>query len=216
MNEQEAFDRIAKSRLIAGMRGRFGPDIALDTCETLIQEGIPNFEFTMNSEKPIEAMTQVKREFGDIACVGMGTVLSVAAAQRVLDAGADFVVSPAFQVNVVQHVMARKILVAPGVITPSECVAATELGVSMLKIFPIGSLGIDYFNAIRGPLSDIDFLCNGGINAENTREFLAAGALACGMAGWLTGTGDMPQKTIRERARQLRNIVEELAIEARD
>ena len=216
MNENEAFNRIVQSRLIAGMRGRFGPAIALRTCETLMEEGIANFEFTMNSDEPIEAMVRAKREFGDDACVGMGTVLSVAAAQRVLDAGADFVVSPAFQVSVVQHVLARKTLVAPGVITPSECVAAAELGVRMLKIFPIGSLGIGYFKALRAPLSDIAFLCNGGINAENTREFLAAGAVACGMADWLTGTGDLPQETIRERARQLRRIVDELASAAAD
>ncbi|MCY4009708.1 MAG: bifunctional 4-hydroxy-2-oxoglutarate aldolase/2-dehydro-3-deoxy-phosphogluconate aldolase [Anaerolineaceae bacterium] len=213
MKEQEAFERIASSRLIAGMRGQFGPDLALAVCEVLIQEGITNFEFTLNSEKPVEAMTRVKQEFGASACVGMGTVLSVSAAQEVLDAGADFVVSPAFQAHVVQHVMARNVLVAPGVITPSECLAATELGVRMLKIFPIGSLGIGYFKALRGPLDEIAFLCNGGINAENTREFLAAGAVACGLAGWLTGSGDMPLTTIRERARQLRNIVSELQAE---
>ena len=97
MNENEAFDRILQSRLIAGMRGGFGPEVALPTCETLVGEGIANFEFTMNSDEPIEAMVRVKREFGDDACVGMGTVLSVAAAQRVLDAGADFVVSPRFR-----------------------------------------------------------------------------------------------------------------------
>ena len=213
MKETDAFNRIANSRLIAGMRGQFGPEVALKTCETLIQEGIANFEFTMNSERPVEAMMRVKREFGDIACVGMGTVLSVAAAQEVLDAGAEFVVSPAFQVSVTQYVMARNILVAPGVITPSECVAASELGVKMQKIFPIGSLGVGYFNALRGPLNNIAFICNGGINAENTREFLAAGAVACGLAGWLTGSGEMPQTTIRDRARQLRNIVTELEAE---
>ena len=214
MEEQEAFNRIVKSRLIAGMRGQFGPEVALRTCDTLIEEGIANFEFTMNSEKPVAAMMRVKREFGDLACVGMGTVLSTAAAQEALDAGADFVVSPAFQVSVVQHVMARNILVAPGVLTPSECVAAAELGVKMQKIFPIGSLGVGYFKALRGPLHDIAFLCNGGIDAENTREFLAAGAVACGLAGWLTGTGAMSQTTIRNRARKLRKIVNELEAES--
>ena len=214
MNEDHAYKRIEQSRLIAGMRGCFAPEIALRTCTTLLEEGIANFEFTMNSEEPIAAMCAVKRRFGEDVCVGMGTVLSVASAQRVLDAGADFIVSPAYQTAVVQHVQARHTLIAPGVITPSECLAAAEMGVRMLKIFPIGPLGVEYFKAIRAPLANIAFLCNGGIHAENTREFLAAGAFACGLAGWLTGKGELPQETIRSRARQLRRIVDEMYAEA--
>lgn len=211
MQENEAFARIRRDRLMAGMRGPFGPEVALPVCETLMSEGINIFEFTMNSEQPVEAMQRVKAEFGDDACVGMGTVLSVAAAQRVLDAGADFVVSPAFQAHVVQHVMAHGTLVAPGVITPSECLAAQALGCRLLKIFPIGPLGIDYFKALRAPLSDIAFLCNGGITLDNARQFLEAGAVGCGMAGWLVGSGNFSLETIRQRARQLREIVLELA-----
>jgi len=175
-----------------------------------MEEGISVYEFTMNSAGAVEAMQAVKQEFGAEACVGMGTVLDVTTAQHVLDAGADFIVSPAFSPAVVKTAQAADVLVAPGVITPTEIVDAWAMGVKLLKIFPIGPLGLDYFKTIRGPLDHIKFMCNGGTNDITVRQFMEAGALACGMANWLTGDGHMPLDTIRSRARLLVQIVNEV------
>ena len=190
------------------MRGAFPPDVALQVSEVMAGEGINVFEFMMNSDQPIEAMQAVKKEFGDEACVGMGTVLDVDTAKRVLDAGADFVVSPAFQTDVVKAVLAQDILVAPGVATPSEAVAAWEMGVKLLKLFPIGALGIGYFKAMFGPLNHMTFMCNGAMDDVNAREFLMAGAVCCGMGGWLVGDGTWSDSKLRSRARILRNIAD--------
>ncbi|RMG86400.1 MAG: 2-dehydro-3-deoxyphosphogluconate aldolase [Chloroflexi bacterium] len=208
MNSDTAYTYFEKSGICAGMRGPFTPDVALETTRALMEEGINVFEFTMNSEQPIEAMRAVKAEFGDEACVGMGTVLSVETAKRVLDAGADFVVSPAFQPDVVQTILDADVLIAPGVTTPSEAVAAWGMGVKLLKLFPIGALGIDYFKAIFGPLNHMRFMCNGAMNDTNARQFIEAGAVACGMASWLTGDGTWPPSRVRSRAFVLRNAVE--------
>ena len=161
----------------------------------------------LNSELPIEAMQAVKTAYGDRAIVGMGTVLSVDEAKQVIDAGADFIVSPAFQPKVVQTVMDAGVFMAPGVTTPSEAVAAWEMGVPLLKLFPIGALGIEYFKAIYGPLNHMNFMCNGAMNAENARAFIQAGAVAVGMGGWLTGTGSTPPEAIRSRASMLKNAI---------
>ena len=190
------------------MRGAFPPDVALHVAEVLMGEGINSFEFLMNSDQPIEAMQAVKAEYGDEACVGMGTVLDVETAQRVIDAGADFVVSPAFQPDVVATVLASGILVAPGVITPSEAVEAWGMGVKLLKLFPIGALGIEYFKAMFGPLNHMTFMCNGAVNDQNSRELIAAGAVAIGMGGWLVGDGTWSDSKLRSRARILVNAVE--------
>jgi len=208
MNTQTAYTYCEKSGIVAGMRGAFPPDVALRTTAVMAEEGINVFEFTMNSDQPIEAMQAVKKEFGDSACVGMGTVLDVMTAHKVLDAGADFVVSPAFQPDVVKAVIAQDVLMAPGVITPSEAVAAWEMGVKLLKVFPIGALGIDYFKAIIAPLDHMKFMCNGGMTDQNAREFILAGATCCGMAGWLTGDGTWGESRLRSRARILRNGVD--------
>ena len=207
MDSNNALRTISSSGIVAGMRGDFPPDVALRVSEVLMHEGISVFEMMMNSTEPIAAMQAVKAEYGDAACVGMGTVLDVEAAMAVLDAGADFVVSPAYQPEVVTAVMDRGILMGPGVATPSEAVAAWDMGVKLLKLFPIGALGIDYFTAIFGPLKHMTFMCNGAINDQNAREFLLAGAVACGMGGWLVGDGAWSKSKLRSRARIMVNAV---------
>lgn len=213
MNAQSVYAVIEQRGLMAGMRGDFRPEKAVKVAGALLEEGINVFELTMNSPQAIDAMRAIKAEFGAEVCSGMGTVLDAETAQRVLDAGADFVVSPAFTPAVVERVVAADVLMAPGVITPSECVDAWAMGVKMLKIFPIGALGVDYFKSILGPLDHMKFMANGGINPETTRAFLQAGAVACGAANWLTGDGSWPLDKIRERARVLRAVVDEVQAE---
>ncbi len=202
-HSQAVYNRIEETGIVAGMRGPFGPEVAVEVTSTLFEEGISVFELTMNSEEPIAAMQAVKAKFGDEAFAGMGTVLSVEDAKRVIDAGADFIVSPVFQPEVVQTVLDAGVLMAPGIATPSEAQAAWEMGVPLLKFFPVGALGIDYFKAVYGPLNHMKFMCNGAMNQENARAFIAAGATAAGMAGWLTGNGSTPQESIRARAKSL-------------
>ena len=209
MKSTSVYQMIADSGLMAGMRGNFPPEVALRVAEVLVAEGITVFEFTLNSVQAVEAMQAVKAEYGDAVASGMGTVLDVENARRILDAGADFIVAPSFNAAVVQTVLEAGVFIAPGVITPTECVDAWALGVPMLKIFPIGSLGLDYFKAVRGPLDHMKFMANGGIEPETTRAFIKAGAVACGAASWLTGKGDMPVEMIRQRAKQLVTAVAE-------
>ncbi len=207
MKADDALSAIENSGIVAGMRGAFPPDVALSVSEVLLNEGIHVFEMMMNSDEPIAAMRAVKDEFGPEVCVGMGTVLDLDAAKAALDAGADFVVSPAFQPEIVRAVMERGVLMGPGVATPSEAVAAWGMGVGLLKLFPIGALGIDYFSAMFGPLKHMTFMCNGAMDDQNAREFIQAGAVACGMGGWLVGDGTWSQSRLRSRARILVNAV---------
>ena len=207
VNSEQALAAIEAGGIVAGMRGAFPPDVALQVSETLLGEGIAVFELMMNSQEPLAALQALKTAYGDEACVGMGTVLDVDAAHAALDAGADFVVSPAFQADVVAAVQARGVLMGPGVATPSEAVAAWGMGVDLLKLFPIGALGVDYFRAIFGPLRHMRFMCNGAMDDYKAREFIAAGAVACGMGAWLVGDGAWSRSRLRSRARILVNAV---------
>lgn len=207
MNPQNVLAMVQETGVMAGMRGDFPPQTALRVTEVLMNAGFKAFELTMTSPDPIEAMQAVKRACGDDAAVGMGTILDVETAKRVLDAGADFVVSPAFQPQVVQTVLDAGRFIAPGVITPSECVAAWDMGVPLLKLFPVGGISVDYFKAIKGPLAHMRFQANGAINAENTHAFISAGAVSVGIMGWLTGDGHTDLNTIRRRASTLKNAV---------
>lgn len=208
MNAETAYQFIERGAIMSGMRGAFTPAVALDVTRVLMEEDINVFEFTTNSVQPFEAMQAVKKLFGKDACVGMGTVLDSDMAQRALDAGADFVVAPSFSPAVVELAKAQDILVIPGVMTPTECVDAWSLGVKLLKIFPVGNLGVDYFASVRGPLDHIKFICNGGMTGENAPQFIKAGAVAAGMAAWVTGDGTWPLDMIRQRARIVREDID--------
>jgi len=207
MQSQLAYDLTVETGLMAGMRGNFPPEVSLPIVETLLKAGIKSFEFTLNSIQAVEAMQAAKRAFGDAAAVGMGTVLKADDARKVLDAGADFVVAPSFQRDTVEVVHAAGALMIPGVITPTEAVDAHATGAKLIKIFPIGALGVDYFKAVRAPLDYISFCCNGGMSDQNVGDFIRAGAAACGMANWLTGDGTWPLSKIAERAQLLLDIV---------
>jgi 2-dehydro-3-deoxyphosphogluconate aldolase/(4S)-4-hydroxy-2-oxoglutarate aldolase len=208
MNTDAVVRHIQSAAIVATMRGHFPPEIALDVCAVMHEVGITAFEMTTNSTQAFEAMQAVKARFGDGVVVGMGTVLEADMARRALDAGADFVVGPSLNRGMVETVQAAGVLPVPGVMTPTEIADATLLGCRLLKIFPIGALGLEYFKAVRGPFDDVLFMCNGGITDENAGAFLKAGAAACGVAGWLTGDGSWPLDKIRQRAESLRRAVE--------
>lgn len=207
MDTSTAFARIERCGIVVVLRGRFPPDTALPVVETLLQAGLDAVEFTTNSAQALESLQAVRAAFGADVCAGMGTVLDAAAAQRALDGGADFLVAPSFSPAVVAAAQAADRLIAPGVITPTECVDAWALGVRLLKLFPIGPLGLDYFRTLRGPLDHMTFMCNGGIDDANAGEFIRAGALACG-TGWPVGDGTGSLEWVRDRARRLRRAVD--------
>ncbi len=207
MNTSTALARFERSGIVVVLRGAFPPDSALPVVETLLEAGLDAVEFTTNSGQAFAALQAVRAAFGADVCAGMGTVLDAEAARRALDAGADFMVAPSFSPAVVAAAQAADRLIAPGVITPTECVDAWALGVRLLKLFPIGALGLDYFKALRGPLNHMTFMCNGSIDDANTGAFIQAGALACG-TGWPVGDGTWPLERVRERARRLRGVVD--------
>lgn len=207
--KQATLDHIGRTRLMAALRGGFSPEQAIDVCEVLVANGLDVLEFTMNSRDPIATMAAVKKHFGDRALVSMGTVLSPAVANQVLDAGADFILSPGLKLDVVEAVHARDRLMCAGVFTATECITAWENEVRLLKLFPVGPVGVGYFKAIRGPLNSMNFLCDGGMNLENVGQFLQAGAYSCGLVEALTGTGAEPLEEIDRRAKLLlKNIAE--------
>jgi 2-dehydro-3-deoxyphosphogluconate aldolase / (4S)-4-hydroxy-2-oxoglutarate aldolase len=207
MRAEEVNQLLTETRIMAGMRGAFPPEQAVMVARALYAEGIRLFELTLNSEAAVEAMVAVRAALGDDVAVGMVTVLSVADAEVVLDVGADFVVSPAFQPEVVEAVQARGVFMAPGVTTPSEAVRAWAMGVPVLKLFPVGALGVGYFRALYGPLRHMRFMCNGGMTADNAAAFIASGAVGVGMGDWLSGDGTWTEGQLRGRAIQLRQAI---------
>jgi 2-dehydro-3-deoxyphosphogluconate aldolase/(4S)-4-hydroxy-2-oxoglutarate aldolase len=203
MDATQVLNRISREGLVAVLRGDFPPETALRAADALVSAGITTIELTTNSTQPFDALRALKRALELDAAVGMGTVLDAGMAARALEAGADFLVAPSFDRGMLAAGMAANVLTIPGVMTPTEIVDAWAAGARLVKVFPAGPLGLDYFRAIRAPLEDIPMLANGGTSDANVGEFIRAGALACGVAGWLSGDGSWEAHEIARRARLL-------------
>ncbi|HHE5697716.1 TPA: bifunctional 4-hydroxy-2-oxoglutarate aldolase/2-dehydro-3-deoxy-phosphogluconate aldolase [Citrobacter amalonaticus] len=185
MIKHRVIHAIEQTGLIAIVRG-IEPESVLPLAEALYAGGVEVIEVTCNSTRYLESITALKTKMGDKMKVGAGTVINPVMAQLVIDAGADFVLSPDFNPDVVSMVHEKQRLMIPAVMTPSEILQACRLGVDLLKLFPANSLGIDYLKEIQGPLDNLALIPVGGITLENTASFAQAGAFAVGVGSALT------------------------------
>jgi 2-dehydro-3-deoxyphosphogluconate aldolase/(4S)-4-hydroxy-2-oxoglutarate aldolase len=144
-------------------------------------------EITMDSEDAPRQIKALKGELSSEVLVGAGTVTSLARLESAVDAGAEVIISPVTDEKVIRATVERGLPAVPGALTPSEILRASEFGATIVKLFPVGPLGPGYVRAMRGPLRDIPVMCNGGINPENARSFLEAGAVAVGIGAELFG-----------------------------
>ena len=148
---------------------------------------------------------------GNDVLVGAGTVLSAEDAQRCLDAGAQFLVSPGFDRATVELANQNGILIMAGALTPTEVITAWRAGSDLVKIFPCGTVGgAKYIKALKAPLPHIPMVPTGGVNLSTAADFLAAGAEALGVGGELVSSAALQSgntQTITESARQFVEIV---------
>jgi 2-dehydro-3-deoxyphosphogluconate aldolase/(4S)-4-hydroxy-2-oxoglutarate aldolase len=146
--------------------------------------------------------------------VGAGTVLSVEQAQRAVNAGAKFIVSPGFDEEVVDWCLANNVPVYPGIITPSEATKAVKRGLKIVKFFPAEQFGgVATIKALAAPFTTLKFMPTGGINAKNIRDYLANNKIiACGgswmVKGDLVKAGDFAK--IKELVKEAVELVKEI------
>ena len=141
-------------------------------------------------------------------CIGVGTVLTADQGQAAIDAGASFVVSPAFIGGLTEIGAASGVPVALGAATPTEALRAHEAGAEFVKVFPAAQLGGPGFvKALRSVYPMIEIMPTGGIEADNLHSYFAAGAVCCGMGGKLVSDAALQSgddDTIRSAARAVR------------
>lgn len=196
----EVPESVANSRIIAIAR-RVQLDHLVEVANVLADAGVKVLEVTLDSD---DALDSIERLAGGPLTIGAGTVRSVADAVKADKAGAEFIVMPHTDADVVRSVTARGVPVMPGALTPTEAVAAWNLGASAVKLFPAMLGGPDYLRALRGPLADVSFVPTGGIDDTNAGAYLQAGAVAVGVGGWLTGGVDL--EVVGQRAASLVSV----------
>jgi len=192
---------IRDSRVIAigrGLPAERGPRIG----EALAVGGVPAMELTLNAPEAealaaIEVLAARAPDLGVV--VGAGTVLSISSAERAVDAGASFIVSPHTDAELVTWCAARGVPCFPGALSPTEILAAWDAGASAVKLFPAAAVGPGYLRQLAGPFPGIEFVPTGGVSAETAAEWIAAGAVAIGVGSWLIGDADPEGVTARAR-----------------
>lgn len=186
---------------------------AAPLAKALMEGGLPCAEVTFRTAAAADVIREMVTAYPEIF-VGAGTVLTIDQANKAIEAGAKFIVSPGLNPEVVQYCINRGIAVCPGTCTPSEVEQALALGLDTVKFFPAEPAGgLGFIKAIAAPYTNVMFMPTGGINAKNVREYLAYNKiLACG-GSWmvkkdLVTAGDFEK--ITELVREAADIVKEV------
>lgn len=182
MDRDEQVRLIEESGIIAIVR--------FDRSEQLIQVakairagGVGIIEFTMTTPNALGIIEESAREFGDEVLLGAGTVLDGETARAAILAGAEFIVAPTLDPEVIEICRRYSKVVIPGALTPTEILTAWESGADFVKVFPATLGGPSYLKAIRGPLPQVKLIPVGGVSLENVADFIKAGAVAVAVGG---------------------------------
>ncbi|NJQ02799.1 bifunctional 4-hydroxy-2-oxoglutarate aldolase/2-dehydro-3-deoxy-phosphogluconate aldolase [Streptomyces zingiberis] len=176
---------VLAQRLVAVVRDETY-DRAVTRAETLLSAGVTAVEVSLTTPGALDALTTLARPPRGEAVVGAGTVLDAASARAAVDAGAQFLVSPALQPEVIRTGHRLGVPVIPGVATPTEIVHALELGADALKVFPVSGRSPRWLADLRAALPQAPLVPTGGVTVEEAPAWIAAGAVACGMGAALT------------------------------
>ena len=193
MTRDEVRELIKKIGILPSVRVT-SRDLASFGAETVYSSGIPIVEITMTTPGALEVINDLATRHADLA-VGAGTVLDVKTARACLDAGAGFITSPGLDLEIVEFAVMQDVVVIPGVLTPSEVMAAVKAGADFVKLFPCAQIGgVAYLRALRPPFPQIPFIAAGGVNQQTAAEYIHAGAAALGI-----GADLIPPRAIEAR-----------------
>lgn len=210
MTRDEATRRIKEIGIVPVVRATSAKQAQL-AAEAVCAGGIPVVEVTMTVPGAVELIAQLAKTSGAEILIGAGTVLDAETAKRCLDAGAQFVVSPGFDLETVRFVKQQGAVMMAGALTPTEVISAWKAGSDFVKIFPCGSLGgAKYLKALKAPLPQVPMIPTGGVNLETAADMILAGAEALGIGGELVSASALASgdtRPITEAARKYVAIV---------
>jgi len=202
MTKEEVRARIEEVAIVPAVRAANAED-ALFAAEAVSRGGISIVELTMTVPNATELIAHLVKIHPQMV-VGAGTVLDLETARACLAAGAKFITSPGLDLEIVEFAVKAGVTVMPGVLTPSEIIAAVKAGADFVKIFPCSQLGgVDYLHALKAPFPHVSFIAAGGVNQQTAGKYLAAGATAVGI-----GSDLVPPRAIAIREA---DWIEELA-----
>ena len=190
MDKIDVVKKIQDIGVVAVIRGKDAAE-AIAMSDACIRGGVTAIELASTTPRAHEVIAELSKKYAGNSdvLIGAGTVLDAVTARIAILSGAQFVVSPAFDLETVKLCNRYRIAVMPGTTTLNGVLAALESGADVIKIFPGEILGMKAVKAIHGPIPQAPLMPTGGVNAENAGEWIKAGCIAVGAGGALTGGG---------------------------
>jgi 2-dehydro-3-deoxyphosphogluconate aldolase/(4S)-4-hydroxy-2-oxoglutarate aldolase len=170
---------------IVGIIRNLSFDIVEKILPVYLSSGLTHVEITMNTPRAEEIIKFAAQNYKGLLNIGAGTVCNTHDLKLALDAGAQFIVTPIIDAEVIKACVSLNIPVFPGAFTPTEIYQAWKMGATMVKVYPAASLGSNYIRDVKAPLNQIKLMPTGGINLDNIQAFMDAGADALGIGSQL-------------------------------
>lgn len=192
-NKTEVLELIGKTQMIAVVRAS-EPEKALKLAESAVSAGVIAVEITATVPSYEKVVTQLQATFGNDIVVGVGSILSTKQLEMALDAGAQFIVTPAVSTDlVISNYLAESVFIV-GALTPSEILYAEHVGADLVKVFPVNAVGgSSYIRSILEPMPWLKLVPTGGVSLENFVSFIHAGATCVGL-----GSSLFPKDLVQE------------------
>ncbi|NLC53215.1 MAG: bifunctional 4-hydroxy-2-oxoglutarate aldolase/2-dehydro-3-deoxy-phosphogluconate aldolase [Firmicutes bacterium] len=172
--------RLSKGDLIAIARGVKSSQIVA-IGETLLKAGFKYIEVSLSDEQEgIACIRELSRRLGGDSALrlGAGTVTRKDLVDRALEAGAEYIITPGWDRELIKYIIRKKVPVFPGVLTPSEVMQALNEGLTQVKLFPVGNLKPGYIKNLKGPFPTVEFIGVGGVDTETIGTYYHAGCFA--------------------------------------
>ena len=209
MTKTEKLDLIRQTGIIAIMRAQ-GSDQLIAAADAIQAGGVRAIEVTMNTPGALRVIEEASKRYGEEVLFGAGTVLDAETARAAILAGADFVVSPSLNLDMLVMCNRYSIPLTPGCYTPTEMLKAWEAGADMVKLFPASVGGPSLIKAIRAPLPQLEIVPVGGVNLDTAADFIRNGAAALGVGSDLVSQKLLDERNMEELTRRAAAFIEQV------
>jgi 2-dehydro-3-deoxyphosphogluconate aldolase/(4S)-4-hydroxy-2-oxoglutarate aldolase len=179
--------------------------------QALVAGGLKALEFTLSGEGALQAITTARAAVGHEIHIGAGTVLTPAQVDQAAAAGAEFIVTPLVNLQVIAACQGHGLPIVCGAFTPTEIMTAVEAGAELIKLFPARLGGPQYVRDLLAPMPGLRLVPTGGVSPENAAGYLEAGAVAVAIGGKLVSSTDVSSRLFSEITRRTAFCVQAVA-----
>ena len=211
MERKEIVSKIIELKAVAVIRLQ-DPSKLIKVAEAIHDGGVKAIEITMTVPDAINTIALAAKEIGNKVLIGVGSILNPEMAQRAIDAGAQYVVSPIFKKEIIEVSHKNEIPALPGTFTPTEVQTAYEAGADIIKLFPADVLGMAFIKGIKAPMPHLKVMPTGGVSLTNAGEWIKAGACAVGVGSALIDKQAIEEENYSILTENAKKIIESIKL----